>query len=542
MIATRMPNISRWLPVAAACVVVGFVALQVRLVGDWRVDDAYITFSYSRNLAIGRGPVYGYDLRVEGYSNFLWMVFVALPLSLWPRGDPALIARIGAFGSLALLGWIVWRLMRRRAGLLLSAALLAVLALWTDLTRATLSGLETTPHAALLALCILLYTHPSGTVRRWTWLAALGLGLIRIDGFVLIGVLVAWDLVLGPRQRRLITARHLWWFTIPVLAYVGYFSARWAYYGLPLPLPYYAKSIGAAQGLLRGGGYLWANIRALGLLAAVPVGIAALVRKPRADALLLWTIAGVQCVYVVAIGGDWMPMARWLIPVVPLFLVLVAWGGEDVLQRISARGWMIAARVVLPLAMLFIAMRLDEHIVDTPLEAMKISWAEGNKRHFHDNLYANRDLVRWMLRRPGQKLVTDYGGVFAYYTDARIIEMWGLCNRDIALYGNDDGINPIYGKTCVACYPAFDPDFFHVVTPLARPLAAFSSHQAVIEEVFQGPAIDRVLDLQHRFVTGCVVDETRGRAFYFLERRRPGASFETRYPAPGYRVEYPFGE
>ena len=103
-----------------------------------------------------------------------------------------------------------------------------MLALWTDLTRATLSGLETIPHAALLVLCILLYTHPAGTVRRWTWLAALGLGLIRIDGFVLIAVLVAWDLVLGPRERRLITARSLAWFMIPALAYLGYFSARWA--------------------------------------------------------------------------------------------------------------------------------------------------------------------------------------------------------------------------------------------------------------------------------------------------------------------------
>ena len=258
---------------------------------------------------------------------------------------------------------------------------------------------------------------------------------------------------------------------------------------------------------------------------------------------LLWTVVGVQCVYMVAAGGDWMPMARWLIPVVPLFLVLVAWGSEDMLQRVRNRGWNTAARAALSLIMLFIAVRMDEHIVDTPLEAMKVSLAEHEQRHFFDNLFSNRDLVRCLLRRPGQKLVTDYGGVFAYYSDARIIEMWGLCNRDIALRGNDEGINPIFGKTCVACYPEFDPDFFHVCAPLARPLDAFSSHQAVIEEVFQGPAIDRVLDLRHQFVlTGRAVDETRDCALYFLERRRPGASFETRYPAPGYRVEYPFRE
>src|SRR5690606_37715815 len=48
------------------------------LVGDARVDDAYITFAFSKNLALGKGPIYGFDLRVEGYSNFLWMILSSL--------------------------------------------------------------------------------------------------------------------------------------------------------------------------------------------------------------------------------------------------------------------------------------------------------------------------------------------------------------------------------------------------------------------------------------------------------------------------------
>ncbi|MFT3926846.1 MAG: hypothetical protein QM778_30150 [Myxococcales bacterium] len=51
---------------------------QAQLVGDWRVDDAYITFAYSKNLALGQGPVFGHDLRVEGYTNFLWMILQAV--------------------------------------------------------------------------------------------------------------------------------------------------------------------------------------------------------------------------------------------------------------------------------------------------------------------------------------------------------------------------------------------------------------------------------------------------------------------------------
>ena len=57
--------------VAAAAAV--FVS-QLVAAGDARIDDAYITFSFSKNLALGHGPVYSHGVRVEGYSTFLWMV------------------------------------------------------------------------------------------------------------------------------------------------------------------------------------------------------------------------------------------------------------------------------------------------------------------------------------------------------------------------------------------------------------------------------------------------------------------------------------
>jgi hypothetical protein len=41
------------------------------------VDDAYITMRYSRHLAEGYGPVYNIGEKVEGYSNFLWMLILS---------------------------------------------------------------------------------------------------------------------------------------------------------------------------------------------------------------------------------------------------------------------------------------------------------------------------------------------------------------------------------------------------------------------------------------------------------------------------------
>ncbi len=45
-------------------------------------DDAFISFRYAENLAHGRGLVFNVGDRVEGYSNFLWTLMMALPARL----------------------------------------------------------------------------------------------------------------------------------------------------------------------------------------------------------------------------------------------------------------------------------------------------------------------------------------------------------------------------------------------------------------------------------------------------------------------------
>lgn len=55
------------------------VGLHALLYGRWIVDDAAITFAYTRSLTTGAGPVLqpGAEV-VEGYSNPLWLALLAL--------------------------------------------------------------------------------------------------------------------------------------------------------------------------------------------------------------------------------------------------------------------------------------------------------------------------------------------------------------------------------------------------------------------------------------------------------------------------------
>lgn len=61
-------------------VVVGGAAVSIWLALSEAsiVDDAFISCRYARNLAEGHGLVYNVGERVEGYTNFLWTVLVAL--------------------------------------------------------------------------------------------------------------------------------------------------------------------------------------------------------------------------------------------------------------------------------------------------------------------------------------------------------------------------------------------------------------------------------------------------------------------------------
>jgi hypothetical protein len=308
------------------------------------------------------------------------------------------------------------------------------------------------------------------------------------------------------------------WILWPVTIYLSYFDWRWAYYGLPIPTTYYAKTLVSTSDIYRGGNYAWDALRDLGLLAVLPFAALAVGRMPSRDATFLGTLSLFHAAYVIDVGGDWMPFWRFWIPIAPFVFTLFIWGLQEAwyATRPYSAGPIFQALIAafLCLTCAFVAIRLDAHSVDSPQERAKLDTAERVKRHTRDNLLAAWPLLRWVLRRPGEWLVTDYGGVFSVFTDANIVEMWGLCNAQIALRGNADGINPIYGKTCVPCYKNFRPDYFHVMVPLVRGLDSFKTHDDVIAEVFQGRAIDRYLDLRHRYVTGRVVERATGKALY----------------------------
>jgi len=295
-------------------------------------DDAFISFRYARNLAHGHGLVFnpGYE-RVEGYSNFLWVLVLAVfdSLGLAPEtiANPlSLLATVG-------LWWVVVRFTLRHRPpvgaewmLLIPPAFLAVsrsVAVWST------SGLETRAFelfaiAGLLRLAEEVETFRAGRSTRRPWASILlGLAaLTRPDGaliaFCALGAAIAIFLFapgdaaaipLGVRMRRGVAIA---W---PALALiVAQYAFRLAYYHAWAPNTYYAK-VGGHLRFGAGLEYVGAFALEYGALLWVPAVIAAALAWRRSSTALALAILAAALVphvaYVIAIGGDhfeWRPL------------------------------------------------------------------------------------------------------------------------------------------------------------------------------------------------------------------------------------------
>jgi hypothetical protein len=525
-----------------AILAVVIVAWEIVLVGDWRVDDAYISFAFSKNLAHGRGLIFSHDVLVEGYTNFLWTVLNALPIAIFPNADPLIAARVMCFACFAGLLVATWLLARLFAGRLAAAAVVLLLATWTDLTRASLSGLETVPHAMLVAFGTYHYLIELRTERKYSlWWFAFA-ALTRISGMVGLAFVIAFEVLVRIFDGKLDLRGLIRWALLPVSLFAAYFAWRYWYYGLPLPTTYYAKTLVAALDPDRGARYLWDAGRDLGILPIGIIAVLGLGRRFERRTIYLAVAIAFELVYVLRVGADWMPFSRFLIPIAPLALALFANGLSELrrISRESPSAGRASATLACCASVAWVAIHVDSHLVMTPQEQFKLDRAAHEKLHTYQNLFVNRAFFAAIVRKPGEVLATDYGGIFGYYTDASLIEQWGLCNVDIALYGNMEGINPIYGKTCIECYRKFDPDYFHVMTPIVRGPNDFLDQRAVITQVFQGWAINRVIDLYNRYATGRVLEPSTGRALWFLEKRKPQNKLVPRTRSDGFVIDYPF--
>ncbi|MEM6635472.1 MAG: hypothetical protein AAF667_06230 [Pseudomonadota bacterium] len=296
-------------------------------------DDTYISLRYARNLLNHGELSWNLGERIEGYTNFLHVVSAAALMGIGLEPEFA-VRFLNALGVVALI-FAFWTIAPRvlpgdenavvRALIVAAVGTTPAVALWV------LGGLETVVVAGLLSLGLLALLSEGGRALRLPALAAAALAfsivvLTRLDAAVLIAG-IGFGIFMGApggRGRAFLAACIVT--GIPALVSFAHMGWRFSYYGELLPLTFYAKA-GLSYDIrllwlpvFFGKAVFWVPIVWFGFLAM----ISAIIRGPRDN--VFWLAAAplsFGACYVVWSGGDHMPGARFLVPLVPFSALML---------------------------------------------------------------------------------------------------------------------------------------------------------------------------------------------------------------------------
>jgi len=328
----------RWrTALALLAVITGFGVLCLRYVPE-SVDDAYITLRYARHLAAGDGLLFNTSgVRVEGFSNFAWVVLIA---TLQKLAIPPVLAMKGL--SIAAGLWTLLMIFRTGRSLfgaeppaLLACALFGASsfhALWAT------DGLETMFFAGLIATAVyrLVGMIQVGSSRPFTWRDGIGPGMVlvlvcltRPEG-VLYAMLLSLCLVAGPVSGRKPALVMLVMIFITVLALTLF---RLSYFGHLLPNTA-AKKLHPGLLMTRQGiKYLLLYARDTGFLFAALALVGAVAAAARRQALPLVATIGAGLFFILLAGGDFMWGYRFVAHLAAPLALLAVLGLQFVERR-----------------------------------------------------------------------------------------------------------------------------------------------------------------------------------------------------------------
>jgi hypothetical protein len=435
-------------------------------------DDAYISFRYSRHLAAGEGLVFnlGEDPPVEGYSNLLWVLWIAPFEALGV--PPEIPANATSIACAALLVFLLVRYAERRLGLhapalaalALGVVTCPVLALWAT------SGLETMAFALASFLSFeRLTVDPARPRGLQAGAASLCAALLRADGAAIAGAFLGLALFGGwaGRSRVLVRAAALA-LAVLVAGALLHLSWRWSYHHELLPNTAQAKVGLSAMRLERGWKYVGSLVLALpagalvflgGLAAGAP---GSRILRAQCAAALLLLVA-----YSISVGGDFMPMGRFLVPALPFLALLGAallarvWPEQRVRPALSVAlaGAVVASQVLAA--------------CDVPCaprawrDALHFRWNSPEWRSEVDQWRQMRERVALWRRtgkalalhtKPGESIVQGTIGAIGYYSELVIYDTLGLVSPEAARAGQLERASPGHDRHV-------EPEFFFPKKP-----------------------------------------------------------------------------
>lgn len=408
-------------------------------------DDAFISYRYAQNLAMGHGITWNPGQPpTEGYTNLL-LVLILAP-AIWAGLDPLLVTRILSFICVIAISGILFTVSRRQYNCSVTTALMiaAIIFLVPATKLLCLLGLETVIYGFFLLVTFI--AGVTFVVRQqisysilFSCLLFLTM-LLRPEAALLYPIIFVASVVVAIRSN--VTLKPLVLGLLTLLALGGaYLTWKHFYFGQLLPNPFYLKASG--QSLISPDGLdsfrtFINDYPLLLILVFLSLALGFFSNTPEQAWKKIAVISGfiflaVYCLFFAHIDTLMDVYGRFLYPLVPLLILLAT----PTLAKITGYIESISAPKIFVLPCLTIVFlltfgpsnifKINEHIRNlTPNDNMQTSQSLMQKEYRVAKVLARFPQIKEV------RIAFGDSGVIPYFTGAIWLDVVGLNDGFIA--------------------------------------------------------------------------------------------------------------
>ncbi len=380
------------------------------------IDDAFTSFRYAKNLVNGQGLVYNPGERVEGYTNFLWTLIIAIfmKMGFQPERLSQVLGSIFAGLSIFLV-FLISSLLSPKSKFLNLVALLFLCANSCFASWA-IGGLEGPFFTFLILLAT--YRYFLEIQNKKVCLSSIIFGmatLTRPEGLLFFGITFIHQIIL-LFKKRLSFKNLLSSFALFLSIFAPYYIWRYSYYGFPFPNTFYAKIGEGISQYLRGVKYVKNFL--IEFSGWIFLTIPFVFRRIDLYSCYFFIITLFYLLYIIYIGGDALPMYRFLVPILPFLYFLFQEGLKSFCELFSKRkAFIIAFMIILP----GISLTIKNSFLGKSYNYVKDQaiWTQNWSfvgKWFFQNIPKN------------ESIALSPAGAIPYYSELYSIDMLGLCD------------------------------------------------------------------------------------------------------------------
>jgi len=393
-------------------------------------DDAFISYRYVKNFINGKGLVFNPSERVEGYTNFFWIIL----LSIFAKFglDVIVVSKILGIAS----GCIALFLLYRISALIFQTKnkftaptrvvtrspqtwffpLFPSLLLASNSAFAywSISGLETAFFVMAVLLSVYFYLINHRLVIVFTALST----LVRPEGVLVFVIILLHQLLTRKDQSK----DYLFFLAGFLALLLPFFIFKILYYGDILPNSFYAKTGFSLEYIKSGLEYFWLFSRHYALWGILYLLPLLFYKNLDEKEQLFLSFIYIYTLYVILIGGDVLMVHRFFLPILPFLYLFYTLSIGRLFLTFKRRSLAIfislslifslsAVTLLVPYKWISGVRKTEKSFV----EKMKF-WAENINDSYGSNF----------------TIATVTIGALSYYLDAKVVDMLGLTDKYIS--------------------------------------------------------------------------------------------------------------